>query len=367
MKRLAFLILIFVTGCALVVAQANTAAPPSPEVGADRTVTLRLSAPLARRVAVTGDFGDLAMTKSAAGLWSATTAPLAPAIYRYAFVLDGLRFADPGNPDIKGTSESLVTVSGNPRMPWELADLPHGQVTQVIYQSRAFGAQRRFFVYAPPGFGAATGKLPVLYLLHGYTDDDSTWVSVGKANLIADYLLSKGRIKPMLIVMPYGQLDSRVTDREAFAADFQEKYERQLLTEIMPYVEASFRASRDAGQRAIAGLSMGGFQAARIGMNHPESFSTIGMWSPAFFGDPADLFAGLSGASEELKKSLRHVELGVGDKDQLRFCSEGIDRFLTSKRIPHDFAVTEGAHNWLLWRCYLVDFLPKFSDAASAP
>jgi enterochelin esterase-like enzyme len=364
MRRLAILIL--AAGFARAVAQVNPPAPLSPELRDDRAVILRLYSPLARSVNVTGDFGDLAMTKGPAGVWSAATAPLAPAIYRYAFVLDGVRVADPGNPDMKGPDESLVTVPGVPPRPWELADLPHGQVTQVIYRSRIFGAQRRFFVYAPPGSKAVAGDLPVLYLLHGYTDDESSWVSVGKANLIADSLLSSGKIKPMLIVMPYGQLNGRVPPGEALAPGFQEKYERQILKEIIPYVEENFRASRDAGRRAIAGLSMGGFQAARIGMNHPETFAAVGMWSPAFFGDPSVLFAGLAGASDEARSSFRYVELGVGDRDRLRFCSEAIDRFLTSKKVPHVFAITEGDHSWLVWRGYLVGFLSKFSETASS-
>jgi enterochelin esterase family protein len=364
MKRLAFLII--AVSCAHAVAQANPTAPISPEVKDSKTVTLRLFSSLAHSVIVSGDFGDLSMTKNSLDVWSATTAPLAPAIYRYTFILDGIRVADPANPDIKGTSESLVTVPGDPAMPWELADVPHGQVTQVIYQSHAFGVQRRFFVYAPPAFATMTDKLPVLYLLHGYTDDDSSWVAVGKANLIADSLLASAKIKPMLIVMPYGQQNSRVSDREAFAPDFQEKYERQLFTEIMPYIEANFHASSEAGRRAIAGVSMGGFQAARMGMNHPETFSTVGMWSPAFFGDPSTLFGGLVGSSDDLKRSFRYVHLGVGNRDQLQFCSDAIDRFLTSKKITHDFTVTEGAHSWLVWRGYLVGFLSKFSDAANA-
>jgi enterochelin esterase-like enzyme len=339
-------------------------APLSPELRADRKLTFRLLAPSASQVKVSGDFGDFAMAKDARGLWSVSTASLAPAIYRYSFIVDGVQMADPGNPDIKGTRESIVTVPGDPPMPWESREVPHGRLVQILYRSESFGADRRYVVYTPPAFDAGAERLPVLFLLHGYTDDDSTWTSVGKANLIADNLLAEGKIGPMLIVMPYGQLDSRVPMGDALAGEFQRKYERQILAEIMPEVEKSFRAAREPGRRAIAGQSMGGFQAALFGLNHPETFSTVGMWSSAFFGDPPALLPALVAAPEGLKRSFRYVSVNVGREDELAFCSAALDRFLSSQRIVHDFRQTPGAHSWLVWRPYLADFLQKFSAVA---
>ena len=338
----------------------------SPEVNADRTVTLRLYAPNATSVTATGDFGNrIILTKDAQNIWSATTAPLEPAIYFYAFNVDGVQMADPNNPDNKGISESLVTVPGDPPMPWELRDVPHGHITQVLYYSQAFDAQRRYFIYTPPGYDETTNNLPVLYLLHGYSDDDSAWTIVGKANLSADSLLADGKFEPMLIVMPYGQLNSRAPLDEAFDTDFQQKYEEQLLTEIIPDVEQTFRAAPDAKHRAMAGLSMGGFQASIIGMNHPDTFSTVGMWSSAFFGDPSKLLAGLAAAPDDLKHSFLYVQVGVGQQDSLIGCSFTIDKFLTEQDIDHEFILTPGEdHTWILWRSYLVEFLPKFSVAA---
>ena len=338
----------------------------SPVVNADRTVTFRLRADFASSVTASGDFGNLIiLTKDAQNIWSATTEPLKPAIYFYTFNVDGVQIADPNNPDNRGTSESLVTVPGDPPMPWELRNVPHGHVTQVLYYSRVFGTQRRYFVYTSPGYDEATNNLPVLYLLHGYSDDDSAWTIVGKANLIADNLLADGKIEPMLIVMPYGQFNSRVIMDNALDTDFQEKYEEQIITEIIPDVEQSFRVVPDARHRAMAGLSMGGFQAAIIGLNHPETFSTVGMWSSAFFGDPNRLLAELVAAPDDLKHSFLYVHVGVGQQDSLIGCSFTIDKFLTEQNIDHEFTLTPGeGHTWVLWRSYLVDFLPKFSAAA---
>jgi enterochelin esterase-like enzyme len=114
----------------------------------------------------------------------------------------------------------------------------------------------------------------------------------------------------------------------------------------------------------MAGLSMGGFQAAIIGMNHPETFSTVGMWSSAFFGDPSKLLAGLATAPDDLKHSFLYVHVGVGQQDSLLSRSNAIDQFLTAQDIAHEFTPTPGMHSWVVWRSYLVAFLPKFSTAA---
>jgi enterochelin esterase-like enzyme len=333
----------------------------SPEVNADRTVTLRLSSATATVVTASGDIDDLILTKDAQNIWSATTAPLDPAIYRYFFTVDGVQLADPSNPDIMSTSESLVTVPGDPPTPWEVRNVPHGRVTPVVYLSEAFNAQRRYFVYTPPGYNATTDKLPVLYLLHGYSNDDASWTVIGKADRITDNLLADGKIKPLIIVMPYGQLNSDVTGSEALAIDFQEKFESQILTEIIPSVEHTYCIAPDARYRAIAGVSMGGMQAAFIGLNHPETFSTIALWSSAIFVDPSTLLARLVAAPENLKHSFLYVHVGVGQRDQLFARSSALDDFLTSQKIDHKFTSTPGTHSWLLWRSYLVDFLLEFS------
>lgn len=345
--------------------QVNPTDLQSPEVNADRTVTLRLHAPHATGVTAAGDFGNLVLTKDAKDMWSATTKPLEPAVYIYHFNVDGVQMADPNNPDNKGSSESLFTVPGDPPMAWELRHVPHGNVTQVLYFSQVFNSHRRFFVYTPPGYDEAANNLPVLYLLHGYSDDDSAWTTVGKAHLIADNLLADGKIEPMLIVMPYGQLNSRVTMDHCLDAGFQQQYEEQIFTEIIPYIEQTFGAAPDAKHRAMAGLSMGGFQAAIIGLNHPETFSTVGMWSSAFFGDPSMLLAELAAAPDDLRRSLLYVHVGVGQQDSLMSGSFEIDNFLTEQDIAHEFTLTNpGTHSWVVWRSYLVDFLPKFSAAA---
>jgi enterochelin esterase-like enzyme len=332
----------------------------SPEVNDNGSVTLRLYSPDAISVTADGDIGNQILTPNGNGVWSATTGPLDPAIYSYHLIVDGAQMSDPANPDRKGAAESLVTVSGNPPLPWELRDVPHGSITPVAYQSGVFDDQRRYVVYTPPGYDRTTDNLPVLYLLHGYEDDETSWTSVGKAAVIADNLLADGRIEPLLIVMPYGQLSPSVSNDTAVGLDFQREYERQLLTEIIPAIESDYRAIPDAGHRAMAGNSMGGLQAAYVGMNHPELFSTIGMWSSAVFVEPSDLFARLASASSGLKNSFSYVQIAVGRQDPLYSGSAVIDDYLTAQGIAHEFTLTPGQHSWVTWRPYLVDFLQKF-------
>jgi enterochelin esterase-like enzyme len=348
----------------VIASEASSKTVVSPVVKADRTVTFRLRADEATSVTVSGDVGYLTLIKDEQNIWSVTTPPLEPAIYRYFFKVNGAQIADPGNPDIKGTTESLLTVPGNPPMPWEIRNVPHGRITQVPYESKAFNANRRYFIYTPPGYETGKDKLPVLYLLHGYTDDDSSWTAVGKANIIADNLIAEGRIKPLIIVMPHGQLNAVVSGDEAFAEDFQHMFEEQILTEIIPYIEKTYRVKKDSRHRAMAGVSMGGMQTAFIAMNHPEEFSTIGLWSPAIFGDPNALIGRLLAAPDKIKKSFLYIHLGVGQSDFLLDKSKMFDAFLTRQKIDHIYTPTPGTHSWLLWRPYFIDFLTKFSAIA---
>ena len=339
-------------------------APNSPEVGADGSATLRLDARGAIVVTARGDFGEVALTKDACGVWSATTSPLEPGIYSYFFSVDGASLADPANPDNKGASESLLTIPGDPPMAWEVQDVPRGAITRATHDSAVVGSARPYVVYTPPGYEEDSAPLPVLYLLHGYSDNEESWLDTGKAGVIADNLLAQGLIHPLIIVMPYGQRSPDVTPYEGVGPGFREIFETELLTEIIPAVERDFRVVPDARHRAIAGLSMGGMEAALIGLNNPEVFSTVAMWSAAVVDDPAGILTRLAGLPDKAKASFRYVQLAVGTEDDLMGRSNVLGAYLTSLGVAFDYRATPGTHSWLLWRSYLVDFLPQFSAIA---
>jgi enterochelin esterase family protein len=171
---------------------------------------------------------------------------------------------------------SEVHVPGPASLPWEVNDVPHGIVHHHFYHSTVVGDNRDFFVYTPPGYDPhAKNAYPVLYLLHGYSDDASGWTAVGKANVIFDNLIAQGKVKPMLVVMPLGYGAPEILarngpswrDRALVERNFS-RFRDALLTEVIPQVEQTYRAAKDRDSRAIAGLSNGGIRVALDRLEH---------------------------------------------------------------------------------------------------
>jgi enterochelin esterase family protein len=332
----------------------------TPEVSADHRVTFRLWAPNAREVRVTAIEGQppAPMTKGDNGVWAVTVGPLEPEIYSYVYEVDGAPVTDPRNPDVKVWLQlnSMVLVPGTPPRLHELQDVPHGTVVLHTYKSAALGQTRRLYVYTPPGYSEKSTLLPVLYLRHGFGDDASAWTSVGQAHVIADNLLAQKRMVPMLIVMPWGHVKSPrlVRDRAEFAGN-DEGVEKELLQDIIPLVEATYRAARTPDKRAIAGLSMGGGQAIKTGFAHLETFQWIGAFSSAI---PENLDARFPDLRDRTARHMKHLWVGVGKKDFLLDPNEKFDGWLRSKGIPHAWLLSEGGHEWPVWRQYLGTYLP---------
>jgi enterochelin esterase family protein len=235
-------------------APAQPAQTPSrlatPEVHPDGTVTFRFLAPNAQEVKLEREGAEpAAMQKDNRGVWSVTTAPLAPDYYGYSIIVDGVRMLDPFNsllvPNLV-TPENAVHVPGPASLPWEVNDVPRGEVRHHFYKSAVTGDDRDFYVYTPPGYDPAASKTyPVLYLLHGFSDDASGWTAVGRANVIFDNLIAQGKVKPMIVVMPLGYGTMEFVRMGWGAWDHTEvrdrnftKFREALLTEVMPKVES---------------------------------------------------------------------------------------------------------------------------------
>jgi enterochelin esterase family protein len=182
----------------------------SPEVLPDRRIAFRIYAPQAQAVKISaGDIPGIAqigqMKKDDNGVWEATLGPIDPGAYRYNFNVDGLAVIDPRNPDISESNNnvwSLVYVPGSAYS--DTADTPHGAVASVTYYSKTLNRFRRMHVYTPPGYETNTQKYPVFYLLHGASDSDDSWTSVGRAGFIIDNLIAARKARPMIVVMPAG-------------------------------------------------------------------------------------------------------------------------------------------------------------------
>lgn len=363
-------------------AHAQSPAPPefiSPEVSADRAVSFRLFAPEAKLVRLhcydlVGRPGRSEMTRADSGLWETTLTDVAGGAYRYWFEADGLTLLDRKNPatsEANSTVFSLVTVPGNPANEWR--DVPHGAVAKLTYHSSVLDKPRRLHVYTPPGYETSTASYPVLYLLHGASDSDDSWISVGRAHLILDNLIAAGKAKPMIVVMPNGHPgEFRSGGRrnwDEFAkqmASFGDEFHK----DIRPLVETRYRVKTDRASRALAGLSMGGAQTLNIGFEHLADFGYLGVFSSGVFGivsrdnGPAanTIWQDTHRAALEnadLKNGLRLVWFGCGRKDFLWDTNVATIALLRKNGFTVTSHETDGAHQWMEWRDYLAEFAPK--------
>lgn len=346
----------------------SSAADPtviSPEVQPDRRVTLRLLAPDARHVALQGLSKEpQAMTKDADGIWSITVGPLEPEFYSYTFSIDGATVTDPRNRDIKKwiRSESAFEVPGNPPILAATQPVPHGVVHRHTFDSKTRKRPNAFLVYTPPGFDPrATTTYPVVYLLHGFGDDETAWHETGRANTIADNLLARDRTVPAIIVMTNGHpVPIPVGERSpSYSEDNLAAMQQEFLTEVMPLVESTYPIRREPASRAIVGLSMGGGHSLNIGLRHLDTFGWIGGFSAGAPTKGLDArFPDLLSAAKTKSGAPQLLWIAIGEDDFLLKQNQTFTAWLKDREIPHTYQLTDGAHTWFVWRRYLAEFLP---------
>jgi enterochelin esterase-like enzyme len=379
-----------VTVAALAQAPAPAAPPPgaqagrggprppaivSPQVNADRTMTLRFRAPNAKDVSVIGEIDGKPhpMTKGEDGVWTATIGPLAPDVYNYQFNVDGVVAMDPANPSVKlgfgaFPPANLVEIPGDGLQFYDAKPVPHGSVRLETYDSKSIGAPRTLWIYTPPGYDKASTRYPVFYLLHGSGNIDSSWMLTGRANLIMDNLIAEGKAKPMILVNPLGYARPGVgLGPEAPAAPAPAgpgagvgggAFGKDLLGDVIPYVEKTFRTLPGADNRALGGLSMGGGQTAAIGFSHPDLFHYIVIMS-AGSANAAETYPDFFNNAAATNKTIKLLWMGVGKDDTLVGPgAKALDESLTAKGIKHTFRLTEGRHEWVVWRHHLNEVAP---------
>jgi enterochelin esterase-like enzyme len=378
MKRVALICVFFVAGAAWGQGpsqsrpQGFTVAPGvhSPEVDSEGRVTFRYRAPNAKEVIVIRDGGSpLPMKMDDQGVWTVTTDPLPPDFYPYSFVVDGAMVPDPANPLLKpmykiALGQSIVHVPGPASLSWEWNDVPHGTVTNHFYKSGIIGDERNFYVYTPPNYDARRKEpYPVLYLLHGFTDDASAWTIAGRANVILDNLIAEGKAEPMLMVntLGYGapeiiyggfNIDPVVGKKN------NDKFVEALLEEVIPQVEKEYHVSRGSSGRAIAGLSMGGAESLSAGLNHPDEFAWVGGFSSATMLVGSDVSKAFPAVDAKINSQLRLLWIACGTEDALIGPNRHFEDWLTSKGVRFTRIETPGAHTWMVWRRNLTEFAP---------
>ena len=354
----------------------------SPTVHADRKVTFRLNAPEARDVRLTGHIigpnahwlstdRSLPMTKGSDGIWSITLGPVAPDIYDYGYLVDGVTALDPGN------RLGLVEVPDAKPAYYDARPVPHGDVHMIAYFATAIGATRYLRVYTPPGYEKGNARYPVLYLMHGGNCCEYTWMEQARANMILDNLIADHKARPMILVMGLGArsgpsegLEPVPSQQEGFRppAGKQSNYdpgnlfEIDLLKDIIPLVDARFRTIADADHRGLSGLSQGGIQTVTIGLRHSEVFYWLVPMSAGAQNQGDDQFVAISRDvyehPETLKTNLKLLHFVVGEEDVLLEADRRLADLLTVHGVKLTFQTVPGMHEYKVWRHGLHDVAP---------
>jgi enterochelin esterase-like enzyme len=342
--------------------------PVSPEVHADRSVTFRLFAPKASEVVLMGSPGILEviqkpmpLQRDEKGVWSLKVGPLPAGFYTYGYAIDGgLRMPDPSNPNLElrrwgPTSVFIVPGADKEKALVENRRVPHGTVQVNFYDSESLGVQRMFYVYTPPGYESGNRKYPVLYLLHGNGQIEASWTWTGRANVILDNLLAEGRIKPMIVVMPYGHVprEIKTASNPPPSPNDPAAIEKELLTGVKPVVESKYRVLKDRKNRAIGGLSMGAAQSLAIGLHNLDQFAYIAAFSGG--GNRAEWE---KADPATLNEKLKVLWLGCGTEDFAYNGVSGMHELLTKKNVKHVWNPSGGGHSWPNWQVYLAKYAP---------
>lgn len=349
----------------------------SPQVHADKTVTFRYLAPLAREVKLSGQFqkGPVAMEKDSIGIWSVTVGPVTPDIYPYSFNVDGVTVMDPANvayfPNERFKA-SLVDVPGDTPLIHALRDVPHGTVTYEYYPS-VEGSTGSLVVYTPPGYDKnSSEKYPVFYLISGTTDTEETFYKVGRTNFILDNLIADGKAKPMIVVMPYGNPMARVAEQtgkakpvDIMGRDSEDArnraklFETDLVSNVIPYIEKNYRVKNDRNSRAIGGFSRGGGQTLRVAFGNMDKFAWICCYS-AYLSTPEmeSNYKQIGGNPDNTNKQLKMLWVSVGKDDFLYNQTAEFLEYLKSKNVKYKSLITEGGHTWMNVKNYVAETAP---------
>lgn len=346
-----------------------------PQVNSERRARFRVVAPEAQSVSVS--LGKVPLTKGEDGVWTGVTAPLDEGFHYYSLKIDGADVPDPNSLYFFGAMRwgSGIEVPAHDQDFYALKNVPHGELRQVLFYSKTTEAHHKAFVYTPPGYESNTDqRYPVLYLQHGWGEDENGWGAQGHANLIMDNLIAEKKAKPFLIVMTYGMTNDVPLGggprgqgvRPAFNFD---KFKGVLLDDLVPYIDSHYRTLSDQPNRAMAGLSMGGMQTRTIAPANLDKFSAIGLFSGGSIAPDSiqDL--------EEFKKKVKLVFVGYGSKElggnrggRGGDPKQATEELRSSGVNAHFYVSQETAHEWQTWRRCLYQMAPLlFQDAAPAP
>ncbi len=354
----------------------------SPVIHDDNTVTFTIQAPQATEVKIAGNWmpsegwtpGSAAMKKGEKGIWTYTTDKMDPELYWYSVSIDGCKTVDPNNVYVVRDVASLMNIfiiEGGIADLYKVNEVPHGSVTRRWYNSPGLEMKRRMTIYTPPGYEQGKDKYPVLYLLHGAGGDEEAWITLGRTAQIMDNLLAQGKVKPMIVVMPNGNVIQEAAPGEGIKGQYKPEfmipgtmdgtYEASFM-DIVKFVESNYRVKADKEHRAIAGLSMGGFHSLHISRYYPDTFDYIGLFSPAILPDENvshEVYKDIEGTlKKQMDNGYELYWIGIGKTDFLYNAVKEYRAKLDEMGMKYTYRESEGGHIWTNWRVYLSEFTP---------
>ena len=356
----------------------------SPQVNADNTVTFRIQAPKAKKVKVIADWeankGTGIMKKDKEGVWTYTTPKLPSEMYTYRFDVDGVTSIDPTNPFTRrdvGNVFSIFYVGNGCADDYQVHDVAHGQVRTVWYHSNSANTDRRMNIYLPPTYGKTDEKFPVFYLLHGSGGDENAWLELGNIARIMDNLIAEKKCKPMIVVMPNGNIAKQAAAGETFENQnykpvmtnflphFKDGTFETAFPEIVDYVDATFNTKADKAHRAIAGLSMGGLHSVMISANYPDLFDYVGLFSAGVNFKDVDMeafpaYANLdTKLATQAKKGVKLYWIAIGKEDQHMNNNKLLMERMDKDGLKYTYHESSRGHIWSNWRQYTLQFIPQ--------
>lgn len=324
-----------------------------PQVNSQGYARFRIKAPFADSVKVSlglGGRGGTILKQAADSMWMGTTeGPMDEGFHYYHVTIDGGVFNDPGTLNFYGSTrwESGIEIPAHDQEFYALKDVPHGNVAQILFPSKSTNTQRRAFAYTPPGYETdKSKKYPVLYLQHGWGEDETAWANQGHANLIMDNLIAEGKIKPFIIVMTYGITNElKWGHMKEFKID---TFQTVLVDELIPYVDAHFRTLANRDNRAMAGLSMGGMETHTITLNKPGVFSRYALLSGGIY------------TPEELKdkKKPEFIFISCGARERPDAVKNAVTTLKEAGYNAVSYVSENTAHEFLTWRRSLHELAP---------
>lgn len=345
-------------------APTNQAGREYPQVNSQGRIKFRVVAPEAKNVGTT--FRDSTQfVKGEDGAWIGYTRPLDEGFHYYELIIDGAHVPDPNSKYFFGAMRwgSGVEIPASDQAFYALKNVPHGQVREIYFHSESTNSERRAFVYTPPGYDNNQDKrYPVLYLQHGWGENEYGWSVQGHAGLIMDNLIAEGKTRPFIIVMTYGMTNEvRMGGLRNFdISDF----ETVLVDELVPYVDANFRTLSDQPNRAMAGLSMGSMETKEITLRNLDKFSHIGLFSGAAI-NKSDVES-TDGFRDKVKLvfvSYGSKEVGDGQTPRRGNPGETVEQLKEMGVNARYYLSPETAHEWQTWRRSLKEFAPLLFQA----